>query len=121
MSDSATRNAEIQELLQQKYRHGFVTDIESDTLPPGLDEDVIRIISARKGEPEFLLEWRLRAYRYWREGPGAILGETEYSAHRLPGNFLLLRARPGQGRAQEPGRGRSSLVGDLRQAGHPTA
>ena len=67
MSQVADRNPEIRELLQQKYRHGFVTDIESDTLPPGLDEDVIRVISARKGEPEFLLDWRLRAFRYWLE------------------------------------------------------
>jgi len=67
MSAPAARNPEIQELLQRKYQHGFVTDIESDTLPPGLDEDVIRVISARKEEPEFLLDWRLRAFRYWRE------------------------------------------------------
>ena len=67
MSQVADRNPEVRELLQQKYRHGFVTDIESDTLPPGLDEDVIRLISARKGEPEFLLDWRLRAFRYWRQ------------------------------------------------------
>lgn len=51
--------------VEQKYRHGFVTDIESDTLPPGLSEDVIRAISARKNEPEWLLEWRLKAYSYW--------------------------------------------------------
>ena len=51
--------------VEQKYRHGFVTDIESETLPPGLSEDVIRAISARKKEPEWLLEWRLKAYAYW--------------------------------------------------------
>ncbi len=48
------------------YRHGFVTDIESDTLPPGLDEDVIRVISRKKDEPQFLLDWRLRAFRHWQ-------------------------------------------------------
>ncbi|MGA0264703.1 MAG: Fe-S cluster assembly protein SufB [Lysobacterales bacterium] len=57
----------IESHLEQKYRHGFVTDIESDTLPPGLSEDVIRRISARKNEPEWLLEWRLKAYRTWLE------------------------------------------------------
>jgi len=51
--------------VEQKYRHGFVTDIESDTLPPGLSPDVIRAISARKKEPEWLLAWRLKAYEYW--------------------------------------------------------
>jgi Fe-S cluster assembly protein SufB len=52
-------------LVAQKYRHGFVTDIESETLPPGLDEDVIRLVSRKKGEPEFMLDWRLKAYRHW--------------------------------------------------------
>jgi len=57
----------IDGLVEQKYQHGFVTDIESDTLPPGLSEDVIRAISARKNEPEWLLEWRLKAYASWLE------------------------------------------------------
>jgi len=56
---------DLDALVAQKYRHGFVTDIESDTLPPGLDEDVIRLISRKKGEPEFMLDWRLRAFRHW--------------------------------------------------------
>jgi Fe-S cluster assembly protein SufB len=55
----------IDALLQKSYRHGFVTDIDSDTLPPGLDEDVVRFISRKKREPEFLTEWRLKAYRHW--------------------------------------------------------
>src|SRR5690606_34873751 len=45
--------------------HGFVTDIETDVMPPGLNEDVVRLISAKKNEPEFMLQWRLRAYRHW--------------------------------------------------------
>lgn len=53
--------------LQREYKEGFVTDIDADTLPPGLNEDVIRIISSKKQEPEFLLEWRLEAYRRWLE------------------------------------------------------
>ena len=59
------QNAALEEVLGRRYAHGFVTDIESDTVPPGLSEDVIRFISAKKGEPEFLLEWRLKAYRHW--------------------------------------------------------
>ena len=55
----------VDHFVQQKYRHGFVTDIESETVPPGLNEDVVRWISARKNEPEWLLEWRLDAYRRW--------------------------------------------------------
>ncbi len=56
---------EIQALTQAEYKAGFVTDIEQDTLPPGLNEDVIRFISAKKDEPEWLTEWRLKAYRHW--------------------------------------------------------
>ncbi len=56
---------DLESLVGRKYRHGFVTDIESDTVAPGLDEDVIRLISVRKGEPAFMLDWRLRAFRRW--------------------------------------------------------
>jgi Fe-S cluster assembly protein SufB len=56
---------ELESLVGRKYRHGFVTDIASDTVPPGLSEDVIRLISVKKGEPAFMLEWRLKAYRRW--------------------------------------------------------
>jgi len=56
---------DIDALLARSYRHGFVTDIDSDTLPPGLDEDVVRFISRKKKEPEFLTQWRLKAYRHW--------------------------------------------------------
>ena len=55
----------LEEFANREYEFGFVTDVEQDTLPPGLDEDVIRTISARKGEPGWMLEWRLRAYRHW--------------------------------------------------------
>lgn len=55
----------INQILAEDYKAGFVTAIESDTLPPGLSEDVIRAISARKNEPEFMLQWRLNAYRHW--------------------------------------------------------
>ncbi len=57
----------IESLVSRRYEHGFVTDIETETFPPGLDEDVVRAISSRKEEPEFMLEWRLRAYQQWRQ------------------------------------------------------
>jgi len=87
----------IEDLVGQKYRHGFVTDIESDTIPPGLDEDVIRFISAKKREPAFLLEWRLKSFRHWltrREPAWAKLhhppidyqGISYYSAPRSRGD-----------------------------------
>jgi len=63
------KSSTIDKLVGQKYQHGFVTDIESETLPPGLSEDVIRAISARKNEPEWLLDWRLKAYAHWLDMP----------------------------------------------------
>lgn len=61
MSDSIDR------YLEKEYEAGFVTDIESDTLPPGLNEEVVRFISAKKGEPEWLTEWRLKAFDAWQQ------------------------------------------------------
>jgi Fe-S cluster assembly protein SufB len=55
----------LENLTTGEYKYGFVTDIESDVIPRGLNEDTIRLISAKKNEPEFMLEWRLKAYRYW--------------------------------------------------------
>lgn len=57
--------ASVKSLVNQPYKYGFVTDIESDSIPRGLSEDVVRLISAKKEEPEFMLEFRLRAYRQW--------------------------------------------------------
>ena len=62
----ATRTAPLERVLQQAYRHGFVTDVESDALPPGLDEGTVRAISRRKREPDFLLRWRLAAFERWQ-------------------------------------------------------
>ena len=61
----SSTSQDIEAIVARKYRHGFVTDIESETLPPGLDEDVVRLISAIKGEPQFMLDWRLKAFRHW--------------------------------------------------------
>jgi len=61
----AEQAQQLDDVISSEYKAGFVTDIEVDSLPPGLNEDVIRQLSAIKGEPEFLLEWRLEAYRHW--------------------------------------------------------
>src|SRR2546421_7468846 len=55
----------IEELATREYKYGFVTDVEAEELPPGLSEDIVRVISAKKNEPEWMLEWRLKAYRHW--------------------------------------------------------
>ena len=65
-SEDKPQDAALTQALQRSYQHGFVTDIESDSLPPGLDEDTIRAISLRKKEPEFLLNWRLAAFKRWQ-------------------------------------------------------
>ncbi|HYB66150.1 MAG TPA: hypothetical protein VEC59_12940, partial [Steroidobacteraceae bacterium] len=62
MSETAK---ELESLMGRGYSHGFVTEIDSDTVAPGLDEDVVRLISRKKGEPAFLTEWRLKALRHW--------------------------------------------------------
>ncbi|MCZ2075092.1 MAG: Fe-S cluster assembly protein SufB, partial [Bryobacterales bacterium] len=56
---------QIRTLANQEYKYGFVTEIETDALPRGLNEEIIGLISAKKNEPEFMLEWRLKAYRHW--------------------------------------------------------
>ncbi|MCH8328235.1 MAG: Fe-S cluster assembly protein SufB [Candidatus Marinimicrobia bacterium] len=57
----------IQEIADQEYKYGFVTDIEQESIPAGLDEDVVRLISSKKDEPEWLLDWRLKAFRHWTQ------------------------------------------------------
>jgi Fe-S cluster assembly protein SufB len=61
----STATETIEGLVKQEYKYGFVTDVEAESAPPGLNEDIVRFISAKKKEPEFLLEWRLKAYRHW--------------------------------------------------------
>ena len=63
----STDTKTVEALANREYKYGFVTDIEADAIPRGLNEDIIRLISAKKNEPEFMLEWRLRSYRYWSQ------------------------------------------------------
>src|SRR5438034_5556569 len=55
----------VEDLTRREYKYGFITDIAADTVPPGLSEEIIRFISAKKNEPDFMLEWRLKAYHHW--------------------------------------------------------
>ena len=61
--------ASIDTLINREYQAGFVTEIEADALPRGLSEETVRLISAKKNEPEWLLEWRLKAFRRWQQMP----------------------------------------------------
>src|SRR2546425_12164775 len=60
-----TATSTIAELANREYKHGFFTEIEADTVPRGLNEEIVRMISEKKREPKFMLEWRLKAYRHW--------------------------------------------------------
>ena len=108
--------ASLEALFERGYQHGFVTDIESDTVPPGLDEDVVRLISRKKGEPEFLTDWRLKALRHWLTMREPHWAQVRYRADRLSGDLLLLGAEGEEGRPEEPRRGRSEAARDLREA-----
>ncbi|MEO1365897.1 MAG: Fe-S cluster assembly protein SufB, partial [Acidobacteriota bacterium] len=63
----STETEQLEALAQQEYKFGFVTDIEQEIIPKGLNEDVVRLISSKKKEPEWMLEWRLEAFRKWQE------------------------------------------------------
>jgi Fe-S cluster assembly protein SufB len=76
MSTTANRLAE---LMDREYQHGFVTDVATDTVPRGLSEETVRLISARKNEPAFMLEWRLKAYHHW-----LTMSEPKWSTARYP-------------------------------------
>jgi Fe-S cluster assembly protein SufB len=74
----AEQNPELDNLVGREYKEGFVTDIESDTFPPGLDENVVRAISEKKGEPEFMLEYRLEAFRKWQKMEEPDWAQVDY-------------------------------------------
>ena len=73
----------IEEFANRAYPYGFVSAVESDSTPPGLDEDIVRSISAKKSEPQFMLDWRLRAYRHWRTLERSA-GEPRWANVRYP-------------------------------------
>jgi Fe-S cluster assembly protein SufB len=79
MSRNPADTDEISSLVGRSYRHGFVTDIDADTVPPGLDESVVELISRKKGEPQFLLDWRLRALRHWQQMREPHWGQLRYT------------------------------------------
>ena len=68
----------LKEYSEQEYKYGFVSDIESETLPPGLNEDTIRFISKKKGEPEWLTDWRLKAFEIWKKMEEPHWANIEY-------------------------------------------
>jgi Fe-S cluster assembly protein SufB len=75
----STATETIEGLVKQEYKYGFYTDVEADSAPPGLNEDIIRLISRKKNEPEFMLEWRLKAYRHWLTMPEPTWPHVHYA------------------------------------------
>jgi len=75
----STQTQDVESLVDKEYEHGFVTDIDSDTIAPGLNEDVITFISNKKNEPEWLLEWRLKAFRQWMKMDEPVWAHVNYT------------------------------------------
>ena len=78
MSSKHSNRPQIIDEGGDKYKYGFITDIESETVPKGLNENVIRLISSIKEEPEWLLEWRLNAYNFWKTMREPTWAKLEY-------------------------------------------
>ena len=81
----------VEDLARREYKYGFVSDIAADTMAPGLNEDVVRLISAKKNEPEFMLEWRLKAYRYWTKLAQADAEPKWANIHYPPIDYQSVR------------------------------
>ncbi len=111
----------FRDLAEREYKWGFVTDIEEERIPKGLNEDIVRLISAKKNEPDFMLQWRLKAYRYWASQEAKQAEPTwaniKYPPIDYQGDHLLFGAQA-EAAAGEPGSARSRDPAHLREAGH---
>ena len=101
----STATETIEGLVKKEYKYGFYTDVEADSAPPGLNEDIVRLISAKKNEPEFMLDWRLKAYRHWLTMKEPTWPNVHYPPIDYQDIGLLFRAEEEGRRAEEPGRG----------------
>ena len=81
----------VEDLARREYKYGFITEIEADTVPPGLNEEIIRFISAKKNEPEFMLDWRLKAYRYWAKLEKSAAEPNWANVHYPPIDYQAIR------------------------------
>ena len=122
MAATAQTIEQVRSMAEQKYKYGFVTDIESDTAPKGLNEDIVRFISAKKNEPEWMLEWRLKAYRHWlthgeksRTGRKLRYPPIDYQDSYY---YSAPKAKDGPKSLDEVD---PELLADLREARHPAA
>jgi Fe-S cluster assembly protein SufB len=109
----STKPQDVRSLVEQKYRHGFVTDIDSDSLPPGLNEEVVIAISNKKQEPAFLREWRLKAFRHWQTMREPTWAQVRYTPIDYQGISYRRRGRRGVRQRL----GRTTFKGKLAEAG----
>ena len=109
----------IRDLADREYKWGFVTEVEEERVPKGLNEDIIRVISAKKNEPEFMLEWRLKAYRHWASLEKAQAEPKWANVKYAPIDYqdIVYYSAPKQKPDREPGVARSGDSADLRKAG----
>ena len=116
-----SRTATTSDDLDTDYKWGFTIDVESDVAPKGLNEDIVRLISLKKREPEWMLEWRLKAYRHWVKLNNEEPKWANIQHPPIDYQDIIYYAAPRRrrGRAQEPGRGGPRGAGGLRQAGNP--
>ncbi len=89
-----SKNQAVQDLTKQEYKYGFVTDVEADAIPRGLNEDIVRLISFKKKEPEFMLQWRLRAYKHWLTMKEPTWANVHYPAIRYQDIVYYSAPRP---------------------------
>ena len=108
----STATETIEGLVKKEYKYGFYTDVDADSAPPGLDEDIVRLISAKKHEPKFMLDWRLKAYRHWL----TMKEPTWPHVHYPPIDYqksVYYSAEEERRRASEPGGSGPKTPGDL--------
>jgi Fe-S cluster assembly protein SufB len=91
-------SSQVETLVNREYKYGFVSDIAADTVPRGLTEETIRLISAKKQEPDFLLQWRLKAYRRWLEMTEPHWSNVRYAPIDYQNIIYSARSRPSRGR-----------------------
>jgi hypothetical protein len=101
----------------EKYEHGFTSDIETEFAPKGLNADIVRFISEKKGEPQWMLEWRLAAFERWQAMEEPTWASVKYDP--VDYQALYYYAAPKAKAGPKPRRGRSRTAGRLCQAGHP--
>lgn len=82
----------VKEVANQKYEYGFTTDVHTEVIPKGLNEDVVRLISKKKGEPAWLLDFRLEGVPLLEDPARSYVGARPRAAYRLPGDILLCRS-----------------------------